>query len=338
MFCDRLFRAFGHAGYKEAGASLEFRIQKPGSAHTSFADLVWKPRVLVEMKRAGENLSKHYDQAFNYWLNAVPNRPQYVVLCNFKEFWIYDLDRQLYDPVDKVDIDDLTKRYIALNFLFPKNIEPIFDVRRPDKSITRNQAQRFVLQCVVAMFAEDADLLPSGTTISLSRDCLEHGQSSYDLFGGLFRQMDEKTPAPGGRYAGVPYFNGGLFSEIEPVELLEYELGLIGGENGAAMEDWSKVNPSIFGTLFQQSMDKTARHALGAHYTSEAEIQRIVTPTITTPWLVRLERAMSLPELLALRMELLEFKILDPACGSGNFLYIAFRELCRIETQLLHKI
>lgn len=91
VFCDRLFRAFGHEGYKEAGAILEYRIKKTSGKGTSFADLIWKPRLLVEMKKSGEKLQLHVRQAFDYWVNAVPNRPRYVVLCNFNEFWIYDL-------------------------------------------------------------------------------------------------------------------------------------------------------------------------------------------------------------------------------------------------------
>ena len=124
VFCDRLFQAFGHKGYKEAGAELEFRIKKKSSKGTSFADLVWKPRLLLEMKKRGENLFHHYQQAFNYWIHAVPNRPRYVVLCNFDEFWIYDFDKQIDEPVDTVAVGDLPLRYPALNFLFPDNPEP----------------------------------------------------------------------------------------------------------------------------------------------------------------------------------------------------------------------
>src|SRR5438874_339406 len=76
VFCDRLFRAFGHQGYKEAGATLEFRIKKASAKGTSFADLMWKPRLLLEMKKSGEKLHLHYGQAFEYWINAVPNRPR----------------------------------------------------------------------------------------------------------------------------------------------------------------------------------------------------------------------------------------------------------------------
>jgi hypothetical protein len=357
VFCDRLFRAFGHEGYKEAGATLEYRIKKGKS--TSFADLIWKPRLLIEMKKAGEKLQLHYGQAFEYWLNAVPNRPRYVVLCNFSEFWIYDFDKQLNEPVDIVALEDLPKRYTAFNFLFPDERKPLFNndreavsrkaadqvaelfrllTHRTSRPVPRAQAQRFVLQIVLSMFAEDIDLLPAGTIQGIVNDCLENKQSPYDLFGGLFQQMNNPTPAAGGRFKGVRYFNGGLFSKIEPIDLKLNELDLLGGIGGAASKDWSKVNPAIFGTLFQHSMDADERHALGAHFTSEADIQRIVGPTIIRPWRDRIDAAKNATELLALRAELMKFRVLDPACGSGNFLYVAFRELSRLDLRIMLRL
>lgn len=87
IFLDKFFRAFGHQGAIEAGATYEEAIKKGSSkGKTGFADLVWKPRVLIEMKRRGEDLDKHYRQAFDYWTRIVPNRPRYVMLCNFDEF------------------------------------------------------------------------------------------------------------------------------------------------------------------------------------------------------------------------------------------------------------
>jgi hypothetical protein len=84
IFLDHLFVAFGYVGgLKEAGATLEMRVPKTDIGGTAFADLVWKPVVLVEMKKRGENLQKHYRQTFDYWTRLVPNRPRYVVLCNF---------------------------------------------------------------------------------------------------------------------------------------------------------------------------------------------------------------------------------------------------------------
>jgi hypothetical protein len=95
VFCDRLFKALGHEGVREAGATLEMRLKKNDVKGTAFADLVWKPRCLIEMKKAGTDLSRHYRQAFDYWVQAVPDRPRYVLLCNFDELWVYDFDRQL---------------------------------------------------------------------------------------------------------------------------------------------------------------------------------------------------------------------------------------------------
>ncbi|SDO24643.1 DNA methyltransferase [Afipia sp. GAS231] len=359
VFCDRLFQAFGHKGYKEAGATLEERIKKASGKGTSFADLVWKPRVLIEMKKAGEKLHLHYNQAFDYWLNAVPDRPRYVILCNFSEFWIYDFDRQLNDPVDVVKLQELPTRYTALNFLFADERKPIFNndredvsrrtadnmaslfkalTRRPKNPIPRTQAQRFILQLMVAMFAEDIDLLPSGTVVTLVDDCLNKGQSSYDLFNGLFQQMNTPKRASAGRFRDVRYFNGGLFAEIEAVELSRDELELIGGKKGAATENWAKINPIIFGTLFQQSMDAEERHALGAHFTSEADIQRIIGPTIVKPWVERIDSAVRLQDLVDLRRQLMEYRVFDPACGSGNFLYMAYRELARLDLRLLARM
>ena len=361
VFCDRLFRGFGHQGYKEAGATLEDRI-KTGGSSTSFADLVWKPRVLIEMKKRGAKLAKHYDQAFAYWINAVPDRPRYVILCNFDSFWVYDFDKQLHEPVDKVELTELPDRYTSLNFLFPHNPKPRFGNDREAVSllavgqmtelfklltrsarpkgklgqkVTRDQAQRFLLQLVVALFAEDIDLLPKDTLLSLVEDCLENKQSPYDLFGGLFHQMNNPTPAEAGRYQGVRYFNGGLFSRVEPIELTSFELELIGTEKGAAYQNWSKVNPTIFGSLFQRSMDPKEQHKAGAHYTSEPDIHRILGPTIIQPWLVRIDGASSLKALKRVHKELTSFRVLDPACGSGNFLYVAYREMARLEAQAL---
>lgn len=236
VFCDRLFQAFGHGGYKEAGATLEFRVKQGKGTH--FADLLWRPRLLIEMKKRGEKLQKHYRQAFEYWIHLVPDRPRYVVLCNFDEFWIYDFNVQLDEPLDRVLLTELPDRYTALNFLFPDERKPQFGNDRVavtraaadkvaqvfnslvDRGEDRETAQRFILQCVVAMFSEDFDLLPKGLFVELLDDC-RNGQSSFDLIGGLFRQMNNRQRAKGGRFQKVAYFNGGIFSTVEPLELRE---------------------------------------------------------------------------------------------------------------------
>src|SRR6266446_1041695 len=156
LFLDHLFRALGHDGVQEAGATLEFRIaKKPGSAQLElikgepadkakggkkFADLLWPERVLIEMKSRGANLEKHYDQTFEYWTHIVPRRPPFVILCNFDEFWIYDFNTQLFDPVERVALRELPGSISAFNFLLPTPKKPIFDNNRVE--VTRKAADR----------------------------------------------------------------------------------------------------------------------------------------------------------------------------------------------------
>ena len=141
-FLDHFFRALGHKGVIEAGATFEFRVaKKPGSPQLElikgngarpkggkkFADLLWPDRVLIEMKSRGEKLERYYDQAFDYWSHIVPHRPPFVILCNFDEFWIYDFNTQLFDPVDRVPLGGLPENIASFNFLLPIWKKPIDD-------------------------------------------------------------------------------------------------------------------------------------------------------------------------------------------------------------------
>lgn len=354
IFLDRLFTAFGFAeGLKGAGASCEFRIKDEQRRATSFADLVWKPRVLIEMKKAGEKLELHYQQAFSYWQRLVPNRPRYVVLCNFDEFWIYDFDVDIYEPLDRVTLDELADHAEAFGFLLPREERPMFSVNRRDitkdaalqvagmyhsmlrRRILREDALHFCLQCVVSMFAEDADLLPDLLFSKTVKDSLGGQASAYDAIGGLFREMNTPGVTPAGRFKNTPFFNGGIFDRIQPLELNEYELNCL---DDAASFEWQNVNPAIFGAIFEAGMDADQRHILGAHYTYEQDIKKVVGPTITEPWLRRIEAAETLDDYYALLRELRRFRVLDPACGSGNFLFIAFKEMKLLEKNLLTRL
>lgn len=352
VFLDRLFQAFGHGGVFEAGATLEERVTSRNRGGTAFADLVWKPRVLIEMKKRGEDLSRHYRQAFAYWLDLVPDRPQYVVLCNFDELWVYDLNWQNDEPVSKVPVDQLPGQWEALAFLFPTPERPRFEndlvqLTRDsagavagvfnallERGIDRSTAQRFTLQCVMAMFAEDVALLPRHSFSEALDDSLGGG-SAYDLVFGLFRAMNEPGLTAGGRYEGTPYFNGGLFREVEPFVLERDEVERV---KEASRANWADVRPAIFGTLFEQSLEHGERRAQGAHFTSETDIQKVVRPTIVLPWEQRIAEATTLAELASVENDLLQFRVLDPACGCGNFLYVAYRELRRLERQLQEKV
>lgn len=352
VFLENLFKALGHEGVRQAGATLEKRIKKRDNGGTAYADLEWKPRVLIEMKKADRDLAKDYRQAFEYWIDLVPDRPEYVVLCNFDEFWVYDLNRQLEEPVDRVALEDLPRRWEALAFLLPQPEKPSFgnDLvavtretaamvsavfnRLVERGVDRDAAQRFILQAVMAMFSEDIGLLPRHFFSQAIEDVVEKRGTAYDLLFGLFREMNTPGVTQGGRFEGTPYFNGGLYSSVEPFDLTTEEVVALGF---ACQENWAEVRPVIFGTLFEQSLDKPERHAYGAYFTSEADIQKVVLPTIVRPWRERIEQANTLEELGQVERDMLDFRVLDPACGSGNFLYVAYRELRRLEQQLHDK-
>jgi hypothetical protein len=352
IFLENLFRALGHEGVRQAGATLEQRIKKRDNGGTAYADLEWKPRVLIEMKKAGRDLSRDYHQVFDYWIELVPDRPEFVVLCNFDDFWVYDLNRQLEEPVDRVSLGDLPRRWEALAFLLPLQEKPEFgnDLvavtretaamvsrifnRLIKRGIGRDTAQRFILQAVMAMFSEDIGLLPRHSFSRAVEDVVEKRGSAYDLLFGLFREMNTPAVTMGGRFEGTPYFNGGLYAHVTPFDLTTEEVVALGL---ACQEDWSQVKPVIFGTLFEQSLDKPERHAYGAYFTSEVDIQKVVRPSIVRPWRKRIDEADTLDELGKVEADMLNYQVLDPACGSGNFLFVAYRELRRLERALHEK-
>lgn len=351
VFLDRFFQAFGWPGLKEAGASCEERV-KNTTGGTSFADLVWKPVVVIEMKKRGADLTKHYSQAFEYWTRLVPNRPRYAILCNFDEFWVYDFETQLDTPVDKVRLSELHAKYGPLNFMFPGNETPIFGNHQ--ESVTRQAAdklatcfnslvargieqplaQRFTLQMLMALFAEDIGLLEKYLVTRLLDDC-KSPQDTHDLLGGLFSAMNAAGGVKGGRFKGVPYFNGGLFAQAAAIELIEDEVQLL---KEAVQFDWSKIRPEIFGTIFEHSLGKEQRHATGAHFTNAVDIMKVVGPTIVAPWTELINSTTTLTGLRKLLARIERFTVLDPACGSGNFLYVAYRELKRLEALIYERM
>ena len=353
IFLDRLFIAFGHAGSLDVGGEPEFRVRKAteDGGGTSFADYVWKPVVLIEMKKRGEKLSRHYRQAFDYWTRLVPGRPRYVVLCNFDEFQVYDFETQMDSPVGRVALADLPAAYGPLAFLFPGQPAPVFTddhvaVTREaaaklarcfnkliKRGVPRPLAQRFTLQMLVAFFAEDIGLLEKYFVTRLLDECVD--ATAFDLLDGLFKAMNHPGGTRGGRFKGVPYFNGGLFAEPAPIELGGPEIVLL---RECAASDWSKVQPEIFGTVFEQTLDHDERHASGAHFTHPADIMKIIGPTIVEPWREQIEGAKTAKRLGELLHRIQHFHVLDPACGSGNFLYLAYRELKRLEARIYEKL
>ena len=181
IFLDRLFQAFGQPGVLDVGGQTEFRLRKAAEdgGGTAFADLVWKPVVLVEMKRRGTDLQKHFRQAFDYWVRITGGRPRYVVLCNFDEFWVYDFDSDLDAPKDKLALTDLPQRWGPLAFLAPGSPGPKFSYDR--EAVTRKWADAVVCHQGLGVWKRGGD---AGRGYGLGVfEALGDGQIQFEKLG-----------------------------------------------------------------------------------------------------------------------------------------------------------
>ncbi len=352
-FLNELFAAYGQDRY-DVGA----RFEEPQAGR--FLDMIWPRICLIEMKRPSEagRLASHRAQAFNYWRGAadpaqnVP-APQFVVLCAFHRFEVWEPGAYPNAPRAEFDLIELPERLDALLFL--AGDEPIFigtqaavttDAVRlvtdlfaalgDRRAAPPDELRDFALQCVWCMFAEDLGQLESHLFTRIVEELIaNHGRSSADDLGQLFEWLNRDGPRPaGGLYATTRYVNGALFQHPARVHLDRDELRVL---RQACDYDWRRVEPHIFGSLLEGALGRESQWALGAHYTHEVDIQKVVKPSIVDPWRERIEDASTLDQVQLLQNELLDYVVLDPACGSGNFLYIAYRELRRLEQRLHEK-
>jgi hypothetical protein len=348
-FLTELLACYG-TQRRDAGVRFEESTRSGG-----FMDMIW-PRVCIfEMKRPSESnrLVAHRQQAIGYWRESgtpeVP-APRYVVLCSFHRFEVWEPGAVYTAPRVEFDLAELPERLDSLLFLAGR--APYFaaaqtDVTREAVALVTDLYQRLrerraadldalrelILQLVWSLFAEDVEMLPSHLLSRLLDRLIEDPErSSADDLGQLFRYLAEPDPRPEhGLYAGAPYVNGGLFTTPRAVHLEPEELALL---RRACDFDWRRVEPAIFGSLLQGALGRERQWALGAHYTAEADILKIVLPTIVDPWRERIEACRTLADVEAAQRDLAEYVVLDPACGSGNFLYVAYRELRRVEAAL----
>ncbi len=213
---------------------------------------------------------------------------------------------------------------------------------------TPARVAQFLMRCLFTMFAEDVELIPRDSFKTLLERLRSKPQNFPDMVSALWRTMDT------GGFSTVleekvRWFNGGLFEDCEalPLTLTQLELLL-----EASKSNWREVEPAIFGTLLERALDPVERHKLGAHYTPRAYVERLVMPTIIDPLRAEWDAVRAAAVTLAKRgetaeavstvrdfhIQLCETNILDPACGSGNFLYVALEHLKRLEGEVLNTL
>ena len=211
-----------------------------------------------------------------------------------------------------------------------------------------DETASFLMRCLFTMFAEDTKLLPERSFTDLLEKAAEDPRHFPRLLSGLWGEMDRGGFSVLLR-ADILKFNGGLFAEHDAIALTKEQILLL---QLAAESDWREVEPAIFGTLLERALDPDERHRLGAHYTPRAYVERLVLPTIIEPlrdeWAGAQAAAVALDrqgkhdeavaELLQFRDRLVHVRVLDPACGSGNFLYVTLEHLKRLEGEVLNTL
>lgn len=349
-----LLACFGWPDGRPQGTQMPatVRVVEHGVQTTRDVSLLWPDRrFLLDVVDPDTNLDAAWKDLLRTCLQVDPI-PQYVVLTNRRDVRLYDLASDRETARLTLSMDDLPKHSEAFPFLSPAWVpgstpkiinqdkvsrEVAELVARLYRSLKSKHPKRedeviqFTLQCIITMFAEDIGLIPKGYFTTLLYEGAQHRDVESRL-RELFRLMSTKdVPAP----RTIAFFNGGLFKQPVTLPLGDEQLAAL---TRASESNWTYVDPHIFGSVFQGIMNDEERHATGAHYTAHDDIMRVVSPTIIEPWRKRIGEAETLEKLLALRGELFKYRVLDPACGSGNFLYVAFRELYRLDTELLVRI
>ncbi|MCY0992903.1 N-6 DNA methylase [Nannocystis sp. ILAH1] len=282
-------------------------LHAAGAEFDAPSRLAWNRTLLLELHPRGTTLAGQSRRLFEHWQYHT-SHPRYVALCDFSELLLYDFATQVREPIDRLALADLPNDHAALTFLLREPRPPVF---RSDRVAATREA--------AAHFAGLFDLLVARGT---DRDLARH--FTLRCVHALFAAGLGLTPSDR------------LEQEsLASMELSREEQDLLAR---AADLDWSRVQLPVFGDLFQAAMDPARRHALGVHFTSEADIQRMVLPSLVRPWRERITTADSSERQLALHDELARLRILDPACGSGNILCVAYRELLELEAELLSRL
>ncbi len=357
-FWDAFFKIFDLE--RRHFARHESRVSRVGKGK-GFIDLFWPGKLLVEHKSAHKNRPEDWAdtlrQALEYIQELEPVlRPKVVVLCNFRRFQVFDLANNAQVPVADFEITELAQRIEAFECI-PRFAGQIFEEEETAnlraieymaavhevlyKSGYRGRDLELLLVRVLfCLFAEDTGIFEHKQFSKfIEHDTLENGSDIGEALVELFAVLD--TPVRGrgehiqGRLRQFPYVNGGLFAEplSAPPPALQ---GIRNVLLNCAPFDWSEISPEIFGSLFQAVLSSAERRSLGAHFTSERNIRRLIEPLFLRDlWAELAEARHDAKKLEKLRRKIGQLRFLDPACGCGNFLVVTYRELRLLDIEIL---
>lgn len=355
-FYNDFFEIFGIR--RRQVAVYEKQVQAIDATRRGFIDLFWPGTLIVEQKSAGKDLYKAQLQASEYF-NWLPQRdqPRFILTCDFQRWKLVDLDdngREL-----SFTLPELHKHVTAFDFMLGRKVS--FETQASvtikaaelmgklhdaleDSGYVGHDLEQLLVRLLFCLFADDTGIFqPKDIFLQLVEndtrpDGSDVGRVLNDLFDVLDTPEDKRQSTLQAELNAFPYVNGRLFAGR--LRTPHFTAAMREHLLDAAKHDWSGVSPAIFGSLFQSVMDAKERRAKGAHYTTEANILKVIGPLFLDDLKAELEaikarRTGRDKELAKFQDKLTRLTFFDPACGCGNFLVIAYREIRRLELEAL---
>ncbi|NNM79388.1 MAG: DUF559 domain-containing protein [Gallionella sp.] len=361
-FWSEFFGVFGID--RKRVATFEEPVKKLGDRQ-GFIDLFWKGMLLVEHKSRGKDLDKAYTQALDYF-PGIKERdlPKYVLVSDFARFRLYDLEAEpspsgrgqgegVFQEFKLADLHKHIKHFAFIagyrtQTIAPQNPVNIKAAERMGKlhdalkssGYEGHALEVLLVRLLFCLFAEDTGIFQPASAFRAwieertAADGSDLGPQLTRLFQVLNTPEDKRSNNLDEQTAAFPYVNGKLFAEMLPIA--DFNVTMREALLDCCALDWSAISPAIFGALFQSIMDAKARRNIGAHYTSEENILKLIQPLFMDELHAEFQRVKSNKnKLFEFHKKLRTLTFFDPACGCGNFLVIAYRELRKLELDVL---
>ena len=357
QFWRDFFHVFGVDSKKVAAYEQRVTLTRAGAGGSTtssngWIDVFWPSKMLIEMKSAGQNLDRAFGQALDYFDN-LPERdlPRYILVCDFQNFRLFDLITSEEKRFSLADLSNNIKSFgfipgyevqaIApqdpVNFKASKRMGALHNALKAS-GYSGHDLRVLLVRILFCLFADDTGIFqPAGSFKQLLDDLPDPatvGRNLNELFEVLNTPETQRQRSHQDNYAAFRYINGKLFEER--LATAAFDGTMREALLDAAALDWSTISPAIFGALFQNVMDGGERRDLGAHYTSEENILKLIKPLFLDALWAQFKRVKNnRNRLFEFHKHLRTLSFLDPACGCGNFLVITYRELRLLELEIL---
>ncbi|MBQ19497.1 MAG: SAM-dependent methyltransferase [Flavobacteriales bacterium] len=352
-FWNDFFNVFGIS--RRRVATFEEPVKKI-SGNQGFIDLFWKGVLLVEHKSQGKDLEKAFTQAHDYFPGIKDHDlPKYILVSDFEKFKLYDLDERIEQ---EFHIKDFHKNVKLFGFIAgyqkrtykaedPVNIKAAYLMGRlhdqlEESGYEGHPLEVFLVRLLFCLFADDTgifekDIFKFFIDEKTKEDGSDLGAMLAQFFQVLNTDKNKRQKNLDEDLNQFPYVNGKLFEEPLPIAAFDSKMRDILLEASAL--NWGKISPAIFGSMFQSVMNPKERRDLGAHYTSETNILKLIKPLFLDELHEEFKKAKgNTKKLQEFHHKLSTLKFLDPACGCGNFLVITYRELRLLELEILREL